>query len=374
MPVEEPAAAVAPDPGAVLRSAREAAGLSVTEVADGLKLTVRVIEAIEANDRTSSPPAVYIRGFVRNYAKFLGIDAAPLLAVYAWEPRLAPQPREGKTLPAGRKPPSGGGFPRWVVTAGGLLMVAVLLGSLVWIWPYVRSSGPEVGGVAPSSTDASSDAGGRQTAAAEDAVPGLGRGEHAPAAAAVSEANALVRGEEPAAGRVEFAAGEGPPAAESGDLTPNGPEYSGNTAGDAAPESAAADAPGPDVGLDDNGPAEALVARDAPDSGVGLNEEGGAEVALPEVDPLRFSRLTAVGDEELFFQFSEDCWVEIFDTEGEILYQDLMRSRQSLHLVGAPPFQIRLGYAPGVTLAYNGEPVPLAPHTRNNVALLVVGQ
>ena len=51
-----------------------------------------------------------------------------------------------------------------------------------------------------------------------------------------------------------------------------------------------------------------------------------------------------------------------------------MRRRQTLRLVGAGPFQIRLGYAPAVTLAYNGEPVPLAPHTRNTVALLVVGQ
>ena len=53
---------------------------------------------------------------------------------------------------------------------------------------------------------------------------------------------------------------------------------------------------------------------------------------------------------------------------------DLSRSGQTLELVGSSPFRILLGYAPGVRMAFNGDPVVLGPHTRNNVANLVLGQ
>jgi len=66
--------------------------------------------------------------------------------------------------------------------------------------------------------------------------------------------------------------------------------------------------------------------------------------------------------------------VEIRDPEGRVLYSNLNEAGTSLELVGQGPFRILLGYAPGVTLAFEGEPVALGPHTRNNVATLVLGQ
>jgi cytoskeleton protein RodZ len=66
--------------------------------------------------------------------------------------------------------------------------------------------------------------------------------------------------------------------------------------------------------------------------------------------------------------------VEIKDTAGAVLFGDLGRAGGQIELVGAGPFRVLLGYAPGVLLEYNSEPVALAPHTRNNVASLVLGQ
>lgn len=68
-----------PGPGALLRMAREARGASITEVAAALKLSPRQIEAIENEDFSRLTGATFIRGFVRNYAKLLKIDAAPVL-------------------------------------------------------------------------------------------------------------------------------------------------------------------------------------------------------------------------------------------------------------------------------------------------------
>lgn len=70
----------APGPGALLRMAREARGVSVSEVAAALKLSPRQIDAIENDDFSRLSGATFIRGFVRNYARLLKIDSAPLLA------------------------------------------------------------------------------------------------------------------------------------------------------------------------------------------------------------------------------------------------------------------------------------------------------
>jgi cytoskeleton protein RodZ len=85
-------------------------------------------------------------------------------------------------------------------------------------------------------------------------------------------------------------------------------------------------------------------------------------------------RITETGDDRLAFAFTQDCWVEVKDRQGRSIYSDLSRSGDSLELVGQAPFMIMLGYAPGVTLSFNGERVTLTPHTRNNVATLALGQ
>ncbi|WP_024303680.1 RodZ domain-containing protein [Pseudogulbenkiania sp. MAI-1] len=66
--------------GATLKAAREAAGLSLGEVADRLKLSLKQLEAIESDRFEALPGPAFVRGFVRNYARFLGVDAVPLLA------------------------------------------------------------------------------------------------------------------------------------------------------------------------------------------------------------------------------------------------------------------------------------------------------
>ena len=65
--------------GGQLRAAREAAHLSVDEVASALKFSPRQIEALEADDFASLPGSTIVRGFIRNYARFLKVDPEGLL-------------------------------------------------------------------------------------------------------------------------------------------------------------------------------------------------------------------------------------------------------------------------------------------------------
>jgi len=118
--------------GEALRQAREARGLTRSDVAQMLKLSVRQIEAIEEEHFDKLPGQAWVRGFVRNYARYLDLDPAPLLS--RLEPRTPVDPRldlesnaEG-TVPAepnGYKSPSA--FPALLA-----LVVLVIVGLIFW--------------------------------------------------------------------------------------------------------------------------------------------------------------------------------------------------------------------------------------------------
>lgn len=65
-----------------LREARLAAGIELADVQQGTKISRRYLEAIEAGEFDRCPAEVYTRGFIRLYARFLGLDAAEVVAEY----------------------------------------------------------------------------------------------------------------------------------------------------------------------------------------------------------------------------------------------------------------------------------------------------
>lgn len=65
--------------GARLRKAREAAGLSQTEVAARLKMPVRVVQSLEEEDWSRLGAPVYVRGQLRSYSRLLGLTTAPMM-------------------------------------------------------------------------------------------------------------------------------------------------------------------------------------------------------------------------------------------------------------------------------------------------------
>lgn len=61
-------------PGETLRVARQLAGLSQEDIANKLKLSPRQIAAIETGDWSALPERTFTRGFMRNYARLVGVD------------------------------------------------------------------------------------------------------------------------------------------------------------------------------------------------------------------------------------------------------------------------------------------------------------
>jgi cytoskeleton protein RodZ len=65
--------------GAALRQAREAAGMSIEQAASQLRMTVRAVANLEAEDWSSLGAPVFVRGQLRSYARLLGVDIEPFI-------------------------------------------------------------------------------------------------------------------------------------------------------------------------------------------------------------------------------------------------------------------------------------------------------
>ncbi|MBP7998343.1 MAG: helix-turn-helix domain-containing protein [Chloroflexi bacterium] len=65
--------------GIILREAREAKGMTLADVQEEIRIGTKFLEALETGQFQQLPTPVHARGYLRNYARFLGLDPQPLL-------------------------------------------------------------------------------------------------------------------------------------------------------------------------------------------------------------------------------------------------------------------------------------------------------
>lgn len=142
--------AVAEAPGVALAAARQAQNLSVADVAHQLKLSLSQIEALEAGAFEKLPGPIFVRGFIRNYARLLKLD--PEAVLRSIEPALP------SSLPRAEAPPSPdipfppAGTRRWPWYAMAVLVLIGGLAAYEFYWNEPEITGlktpPAAGGVA----------------------------------------------------------------------------------------------------------------------------------------------------------------------------------------------------------------------------------
>ena len=123
--------------GEEFRSAREARGLTLSDVAEQIHIRSVYLNAIENEDWTAIGAPVYVRGFIRTYARFLGLDAEDAVAMFN---RYAPVERAVAAVALTSGDDRGGSGPSLWVLIGSL--VAVLLVGFVGYeyWQYLQGN------------------------------------------------------------------------------------------------------------------------------------------------------------------------------------------------------------------------------------------
>ena len=125
--------------GRQLAAARASGGLSVADIARQLKLSPWQVEALEAGDYRRLPGAVFVRGFIRNYARLVKLDPASLRASVDQQLPRATQPMPAMPPSADIPFPGGREF-RWHKYA----IVALMLLVPVVIFEFYRDDAHEV--------------------------------------------------------------------------------------------------------------------------------------------------------------------------------------------------------------------------------------
>jgi cytoskeleton protein RodZ len=135
-PVESVTATPEPRPGRTLAEARERRNQTIAEVAQQLKLSATQIEALEADDYARLPGPVFVRGFVRNYARLMELDSEALVAALALPQDQSPA---GAAIPHSHNIPfPDGRGPRWPIYAVGIAVLA----AIVVLFEFIFSTPP----------------------------------------------------------------------------------------------------------------------------------------------------------------------------------------------------------------------------------------
>lgn len=122
--------------GARLKMRREELGLSLSDVQAATKIRSRYLEALEADEWSAIPGDVYIKGFLRTYANFLGLDGEELVAQYK---SLCCPPTE--TVPLEQAAPPPPPSPRTARIGLWLLVLAVAVGVAAGLWLVAARAG-----------------------------------------------------------------------------------------------------------------------------------------------------------------------------------------------------------------------------------------
>lgn len=123
--------------GQILRDAREAQGITLEDAAVRLRLMQRQVEAMETEDFESLGQPVFARGFVRNYARLLGLAPEALLA------RMEGAPAEPAEVSHAEPPPQHAWLTSpWLILLllGLLLVIAVPVALYLWLNSEVDES------------------------------------------------------------------------------------------------------------------------------------------------------------------------------------------------------------------------------------------
>lgn len=323
--------------GAALRVEREKRGLDMEDAANRLKISARLLRALEEGDEQSLPPLAYTKGFIRSYASYVGLSAEevsealgaleaaaePTAPQNVYEPEMVLTPRRNlKPVLAG------------VVMAG---IVAVVL--VAWQQGALDFLGRQTRRLAQPAPMQS----------AESVDPGNLAGRSAPVAAAPAAGQAT---QAPTAQATAPAGGQ----ASAPVATPAG-KPAGSASVQASPATPAASQPAaqasqPVAGLPPvRGTAAPAAGASAP-AGTAAQAVPAQAAATAQAADAQAGTL-----HKLIITATEECWIHS-NADKTDTRQFSLRKGDTFALTFSKSLELKLGNAGGVRLRYDGEELP----------------
>ena len=298
-------------PGGLLARARNSQGFSIAEIAENLKITENYVKAIEESAFDALPQPAFVRGYIRNYARLVGLNGEELVKDFDRfigndgldAPRLQGA-RKIKPLRAHRTPASS--------LALALLLVVSLGGLSYYFWNHWLDAEAVV-----------------------DPVVGI---------AMVEDISAELPEEPPV-----FGESMAPIASEAATAMEKNPVIDDTAA--VTEDEAIQQEMSPEL---------LPVPEDA--EVVGVTPGDGTKTPMAEYG------------KPLVIDFSADCWVEIKDATGEVLISAVQKAGSSINLDVFPPVSVRFGNTQGVkSILLDGQPMTKPTSSTRVASVLLTG-
>ncbi|MHC8363738.1 RodZ domain-containing protein [Pseudomonas sp. LS2P72] len=328
------------NPGETLRQARESNGWSLAEVALKLNLTVNSLSNLEAGAFDKLPGHTFARGYIRAYAKLLGMDQTVLVQQFDQSTGTDSQGSNVHSLGRIEEPVRVSHTILRVVSL--LLLFAVIGGGFVWWQDQTSLRSKDLTSLSPEHVEVEGADGTTQIHPLDE-----------PEDQAVAE------------GQTEGTTALALPQAETSAEAPAEAEAT-------APAAPVAPAPTPVAPTHSTAPVVATPAPTSPTAPVVSTPPASASVT-PTI-PATTAAAPVAGQGQVQLQFTADCWTQVTDGTGKVLLSGLKRKGENVSVSGKPPFSVRLGFARGAQVSYNGQVVDVASFTSGETARLKLGQ
>ncbi|GLR07236.1 transcriptional regulator [Vibrio hyugaensis] len=296
--------------GTLLKNKRESLGMTQKHVADRLRLRVSVIEDIENNRFEAQQVTTFTRGYLRSYAKLVGLDEKIVLAALEQTSEVHVKPQETEMQSFSRKTKHEKHNSRIMLLTWAIAIVITGISGAWWWQNQQENSLAQVVTESSSETEQTADDADIDLMSADELIAST-PAEVAP----VVEVTEAVSSADETVSKAESAV--------------------------AATEEAVTEAV-----------AEEPVAV--------IEDAQATQEPMTPVVPEGMTLLT--------MKFKADCWIQVKDSNGKTLVSGTRKPGQDVELAGKAPFKVILGAPEGVTMTFASEPVDLSGYTSGKVA------
>ncbi|MDR6179458.1 cytoskeleton protein RodZ [Pseudomonas sp. SORGH_AS 211] len=305
------------NPGEILRQKRLELGWSQAQVAQNLNLSERIIEQLESGNYQQMPGHTFARGYTKAYGKLLGLDQIELVRTFDG---YTGTDAKGSTVHSLGRLDEPVRLSRNVLRFVSFILVVLIIAMGLFWWQERSRQASSASAVSMEHVEV-------EGADGKTEIHPIDEPEEQPPAAAQHPATTVP--------------------SPVGTPTPDANAVAAMTAPTAAPT------PAPVTGSTTPTPTAPTAAAPAAPA----------------------SAVPVAGSDSLNIRFTASCWTQVSDGTGKILFSGVKKGGESLEYTSIKaPVNIRLGFARGAQISYNGQVVDLAPYTKGETARIKLGQ
>ncbi|KXJ60144.1 MAG: hypothetical protein AXW14_13565 [Alteromonas sp. Nap_26] len=332
-----------PSPGAILKARRESLGLSQQQIAEKLFLKANQINDLECDVIDEKSSVTFTKGYVRNYAKQLGLNSQEVIAAFERFHNQTSVPSSTKLQSFSKRVAKQTHDDRWMMVTY-IILLLIVAGVVVW-WYQQPNDDDETSSLSlPKAV--------KQEAS------------NTPIESSSNESNAASQNGSIQINDVELGGSEEEGNLRSEAIEPDGRELeeteqssgtmasnSSNTAQAGSLDDTTSAIPSPPSDVDDSNNLTELLTD---------NE--------PETDALVVNDINNAAPISMTFTFDEDCWVNIKDATNEDIAYGVKQKGRVMEIQGIPPVEVTLGAPDNVRISVNGEPVDISSYQNGRTA------